>query len=132
MALARQGDGTARVGTGSLQMLSQNLQLAAILVYPACLSSRMAYFAWAELRRPWQYLLVATAAIYAIYGLTFTFIGGASGILLAAAQGDPIRVSTTGFTGLVLFKLCAKPLLGFSVMALPILTGIYVTYRRTQ
>jgi len=113
-------------------MANTILQLAAILGLPCALSGGAAYFAWGDLRRPRLYLLAATVALYAVYGLIFAFIGDAVEGLLSVLRGDATPAVNSGFTGLVLLKLCAKPLLGFCVMALPILAGIYMIFRRSE
>ena len=106
------------------------LQLAAMLIYPGVLCGGVAYFARAELRRPRLHLLVSIVVLYALYALTFALIGDAIPSVIAVLHGDATPAKASGFTGLVLLKLCAKPLLGFSLMALPILAANYTWFRR--
>jgi hypothetical protein len=108
------------------------LQVAAILGLPFLVSGSVAYLAWNDLQRPWLYFVVATGVLYVVYGLTFVFLGEANAGFWAVARGDAGQAADSGFTGLVLLKLFAKPLLGFSVMALPILAGIYTIFRRSE
>ncbi|MGA2778288.1 MAG: hypothetical protein ABSF94_12085 [Steroidobacteraceae bacterium] len=106
------------------------LQVAVILALPCVLAGAVAYFAWDDLRRPWLYLLVAIVVLYGVCALTFAFIGDTVPGLLAAARGDAAPDVTGAFSGLVLLKYCSKPLLGFGIMALPILAGVYAIFRR--
>jgi len=112
-------------------MVSIVLQLAAILVFPFVVSGSVAYFAWGDLRRPWLYLVVSTGVLYVVYSLAFVFLGDTTAGFFFA-RGDAGQAADSGFTGLALLKLYAKPLLGLSVMALPILAGIYIIFRRSE
>jgi hypothetical protein len=113
-------------------MVGTILQLAAILGFPFVVSGTVAYLAWDDLPRPWLYFVVATGVLYVVDWLIFIFLGETITGLFAVAQGDTARTVDSGFTGLVLFKLYAKPLLGFSVLALPILAAIYSVFKRSE
>jgi hypothetical protein len=113
-------------------MTSIVLQLAAIVVFPLVVSGTVAYFAWADLRRPWLYFVVATGVLYVVYCVTFLYLAESIRGPFSVALGDEAQATGSAFTGLVLLKLYAKPLLGFSVMALPILAGIYAIFRRSE
>ena len=111
-------------------MVSTVLQLAAMVVYPLVVSAIVAYLAWGDLRRPWQYLAVATGALYVVYAATFLYLGDSIAGPFLVALGDEAQATGSPLTEPALLKLYAKPLLGFSVMALPILAGIYTFFRR--
>jgi hypothetical protein len=114
-------------------MVSIVLQLAAILVFPFVVSGSVAYFAWGDLRRPWLYLVVSTGVLYVVYGLALVYLGETTAEFFSVVRGDAGQAAAdSGFTGLALLKLYAKPLLGLSVMALPILAGIYIIFRRSE
>jgi len=113
-------------------MVSIVLQLAAILAFPFVVSGSVAYFAWGDLRRPWLYLVVSTGVLYVVYSLALVFLGDTTAGFFSVARGDAGQAADSGFTGLALLKLYAKPLLGLSVMALPILAGIYIIFRRSE
>jgi hypothetical protein len=108
------------------------LQLAFIVGLPFVVSGSVAYLAWGDLRRPWLYLLVSTGVLYGVYGLSLVFLAQTMAVLFSASRGDVGQLADSGFTGLVLLKFYSKPLLGFSVMALPILAGIYLFFRRSE
>jgi hypothetical protein len=113
-------------------MASIFIQLAAIVVFPFAVSGTVAYLAWPDLRRPWLYFVVATGVLYLVYGATFLYLAESIKGPLSVALGDEDQATRSAFTGLSLLKLYAKPLLGFSVMALPILAGIYTIFKRSE
>jgi hypothetical protein len=120
------------VGAREAFMVSTVFQLAFIVGLPFVVSGSVAYLAWGDLKRPWLYLVVTTGVLYVVYGLTFVFFAESMAVFFSAWRGDSGQLADSGFTGLVLLKFYAKPLLGFSVMALPILAAIYVFFRRSE
>jgi len=113
-------------------MVSIVIQLVAIVVFPFVVSGTVAYLAWADLRRPWLYFVVATGVLYVVYGVTFLYLAESIKGPLSVALDDGDQATRSAFAGLALLKLYAKPLLGFSVMALPILAGVYTIFKRSE
>ncbi len=113
-------------------MISTVLQLTFIVGLPFVVSGSVAYLAWRDLRRPWLYLVVTTGVLYVVYALIFVFFAETMAVFFSASGGDSGQLPDSGFTGLALLKFYSKPLLGFSVMALPIVAGIYVFFRRSE
>jgi len=113
-------------------MASIVLQLAALVVFPLVVSAIVAYLASADLPRPWLYFAVATGVLYVVYVVTFLYLAESIRGPISVALDDAGKATRSTFIGLGVLKLYAKPLLGFSVMALPILAGIYTILRRSR
>lgn len=113
-------------------MASIVLQLAALVVFPLAVSGTVAYLARADLQRPWPYFIVATGVVYMLYGVTFLYLAEGTRGPFSIALGDDDQGIRSSFASLGLLKLYAKPLLGFSVLALPLLASIYTIFRRSE
>jgi hypothetical protein len=118
-------------------MLSLYIQIAVLLGLPAIYAGIGAVFAWPQLDRPWLFLISSALLLYVLYAVVFYFTAPSSGGYLVvpvdqsapATQGHAVTSQSNRVVSSFIGEYL-RPILSFTVVALPILWLIAKAFRR--